>query len=139
MSTALGSALCTDSTVLLITGDMAFFYDRNAFWHQNLPSNLKIIVLNNQGGGIFRLINGPGQQPELEEFFETKQSLSARHLASEYGFDYYPCNNLKSLIESFRIFIQPGKNVSILEVDTHPTTNKNVYDQIMSGISESLN
>ena len=80
-SSAVGCAFTTKEVVTLITGDMAFFYDRNAFWHKyNLP-NLRIIVLNNHAGGIFRLIEGPAQLPELEEFFETEHKLSAINLA----------------------------------------------------------
>ncbi len=57
-STAVGAALAQEQLVTLITGDMAFFYDRNAFWHQEAMPNLRIIVLNNHAGGIFRLIKG---------------------------------------------------------------------------------
>jgi hypothetical protein len=57
--------------VTLITGDVAFFYDRNGLWHNCLPPNLRVVLLNNHGGGIFRLIDGPAGQPELEEYFET--------------------------------------------------------------------
>src|SRR5699024_9014048 len=58
-STAVGTALASGKITTLITGDMAFFYDRNAFWHNYPLANLRIIVLNNHGGGIFRLIKGP--------------------------------------------------------------------------------
>ncbi len=85
-STAVGCTFTTKEPVTLITGDMAFFYDRNAFWHNYSMPNLRIIILNNHAGGIFRLIDGPAKQPELEEFFETKQKLSANHLAEEFGF-----------------------------------------------------
>src|SRR5690606_26742844 len=67
-STAIGCTFTTKDPVVLVTGDMAFFYDRNAFWHQYSLPNLRIILLNNHAGGIFRLIEGPSKQPELEEF-----------------------------------------------------------------------
>lgn len=70
-STAVGHALAhPDQNHLLITGDVAFFYDRNAFWHKYPYPNLKIILLNNQGGSIFRMIKGPKEQVELEEFLK---------------------------------------------------------------------
>ena len=87
-STAVGAAFVREGLVTLITGDMAFFYDRNAFWHNYPLANLRIILLNNHAGGIFRLIDGPAKQPELVDFFETKQALTAVHLAAEYGFHY---------------------------------------------------
>src|SRR5690606_17399659 len=55
-STAVGCTFTTKDPVVLVTGDMAFFYDRNAFWHKYSLPNLRIILLNNHAGGIFRLI-----------------------------------------------------------------------------------
>src|SRR5690606_23682854 len=88
-STAVGCTFTTKDLVVLVTGDMAFFYDRNAFWHKYGFPNLRIILLNNHAGGIFRLIEGPSKLPELEEFFEISQSLNGRLLAEEHGFEYY--------------------------------------------------
>jgi 2-succinyl-5-enolpyruvyl-6-hydroxy-3-cyclohexene-1-carboxylate synthase len=76
-STATGAAIVSKEIVTLITGDLAFFYDRNAFWNKYVPNNLRIVLLNNQGGGIFSLIDGPNSQPELEEF---SQPLTRKRL-----------------------------------------------------------
>ncbi len=103
-STAVGSSLASGQETILITGDMAFFYDRNAFWHNYSLKNFKVVVLNNHAGGIFRMINGPASQPELEEYFETKQSLSAEHLAKEFGITYLHLDKrskLKNLVKEF--------------------------------------
>ena len=88
-STAVGAALASERLNVLLTGDMAFFYDRNAFWHNYLLPNLRVVLFNNHGGGIFRLIDGPRQQPELEEYFETHQALSARRTAEDFGMEYH--------------------------------------------------
>jgi len=103
-STAMGSSLASGRETILITGDMAFFYDRNAFWHNYSLKNLKILVLNNHAGGIFRMINGPASQPELEEYFETNQRLSAKHLASEFDIPYLLLDKrskLNNLVKEF--------------------------------------
>lgn len=73
-STAVGHALNTPHIHTLVTGDMAFFYDRNALWHHHLPANIRIVLLNNHGGGIFRLINGPRQLEELEVFLKQSKN-----------------------------------------------------------------
>jgi len=88
-STAVGAALMTDKLVFLFTGDVAFFYDRNALWHPHLPPNLRIVLFNNGGGNIFRLIDGPATQPELEQYFETRHQTTARHTAEDAGLAYY--------------------------------------------------
>jgi len=55
LSTTVGAALATTEITTLISGDLAFFYDRNGLWHQHIPPNLRVVILNNHGGGIFKL------------------------------------------------------------------------------------
>jgi 2-succinyl-5-enolpyruvyl-6-hydroxy-3-cyclohexene-1-carboxylate synthase len=70
-ATAIGHALQSSKTVTLVTGDIAFLYDSAAFWNDRLPDNLKVIVLNNEGGNIFRIIKGPANIDHFERFQET--------------------------------------------------------------------
>jgi len=59
ISTAVGLAMGNpDLPVIALGGDMSFFYDRNGIWNEKIPFNLKIVVLNNGGGNIFRIIPG---------------------------------------------------------------------------------
>ncbi len=112
-----------DRLNVLITGDMAFLYDRNAWWHNYDLNNLRIIVLNNHGGGIFRLIPGPSSQPELEPLFETNQRLKARHTAEEFGFEYALCDNrikIENLLEDF--FISDSRP-KLIEIETKSSDN----------------
>lgn len=127
-STATGAALAQGKTVTLITGDMAFFYDRNAFWHNYQTPNLRIILLNNHGGGIFRMIKGPSDQPEFEEYFETKQALDASNLAKEFGFAYQRCTGEKELRAGLQSFFNPGETTKILEVSTSSLTNAKILE-----------
>ena len=83
--------------MVLLTGDVAFFYDRNAFWHNYPLPNLRVVLFNNHGGGIFRLIDGPRQQPELEEFFETRQALTAENTARDFHLRYFPVSSFAEL------------------------------------------
>ncbi len=132
LSTAVGTAIQSTKMNILITGDMSFFYDRNAFWHSHMPDNLRIIILNNHGGGIFRLIDGPSRQPELEIYFETYQPLSAKYTAMDYGFEYQHCDNQKNLKKNLDTFFSLTKKVKILEIETNSKTNKTIFDQFKS-------
>jgi len=131
-STAVGAALAQGKMVTLITGDMAFFYDRNAFWQNEKLPNLRIIVLNNHAGGIFRLIKGPSDQPELEEFFETEQRLDAHHLANEFDLGYQKAENLTELNDCLASFYTPGEKPKILEVMTDSKVNAEVFANFKS-------
>ncbi|WP_420581464.1 2-succinyl-5-enolpyruvyl-6-hydroxy-3-cyclohexene-1-carboxylic-acid synthase [Reichenbachiella sp.] len=128
-STAVGTALMTNRSTFLLTGDMAFLYDRNAFWHNHLPEHLNIVIFNNHGGGIFRMIDGPSSQPELEEYFETRQIRDASHVAKEFDFEYYPCTTSAELDQSLSHLVKTGKR-KIFEIFTNAEESKTAYKQL---------
>ncbi|NHE59666.1 2-succinyl-5-enolpyruvyl-6-hydroxy-3-cyclohexene-1-carboxylic-acid synthase [Cyclobacterium plantarum] len=125
-STAVGCTFTTKELVTLITGDLAFFYDRNAFWHQYNMSNLRIILFNNHGGGIFRMIDGPSNLPELEEYFETRQRLNARLLAREMGFEYTLVKSMPGLKKGLADFFQDSIKPKIIEIESSSELNSRV-------------
>lgn len=137
-STAVGCTFTTKDIVTLITGDMAFFYDRNAFWHNYTTPNLRIILLNNHAGGIFRLIDGPANQPELEEYFETKQKLNAQHLATEFGFFYSKVVNREELEASLEDFYEDSLHPKILEIETSSPENAEILKSVKERIKTEL-
>ena len=57
-STAIGAAVANAKPTVFITGDIGFLYDSNALWNNYIPKNFKIILINNGGGGIFRILPG---------------------------------------------------------------------------------
>ncbi|MCH7403023.1 2-succinyl-5-enolpyruvyl-6-hydroxy-3-cyclohexene-1-carboxylic-acid synthase [Belliella kenyensis] len=129
-STAVGCTFTTKDQVILITGDLAFFYDRNAFWHNYSISNLRVILLNNHAGGIFRLIEGPSKQAELEEFFETKQNLDASHLAKEFDFEYHLALSEKDLEHSMEHFFDENTRPKLIEIKTESPRNAEILKWI---------
>ena len=128
LSTAVGHAINTNCLNVIVTGDLAFFYDRNALWHNHVPDNLRIIILNNHGGGIFRLINGPNQLEELEEFFETNQKLVAANTARDFGMKYFNVKSLDALPGFLEQFFDEKAGPSILEIETDPKINQQVFE-----------
>src|SRR5690606_27679905 len=53
-STAIGASIYDSNPTLLLTGDLSFLYDSNGLWNNYIKPNFRIIVINNDGGGIFR-------------------------------------------------------------------------------------
>lgn len=135
-STAVGASFVTEKLVVLLTGDMAFFYDRNAFWHNYRIENLRIVLLNNHAGGIFGVIDGPSDHPELEEYFETKQALTAKHLCEEFDLEYYFCPDAESLATSLAGFFESGSGPKVLEIETNNNSNKRVFQEFKKRISK---
>lgn len=125
-STAIGAATTSKKPTVLITGDISFFYDSNALWNKYIPKNFKIILINNSGGGIFRILPGHKEDKVFNEFFETSHHLKANHLAEMYGLNYrFTDNNIdleKLLIE----FMNTNEEPSILEICTPEKLNNEV-------------
>jgi 2-succinyl-5-enolpyruvyl-6-hydroxy-3-cyclohexene-1-carboxylate synthase len=137
-STSVGHALADPNALnVLITGDLAFFYDRNAFWHNYDLPNLRILLLNNHGGLIFNMIDGPASQPESSEYFITKQKLNALKLCEEFGFEYLRLDNKRKLKNLLKDFFDPEPKTKILEVETDLQLNRNTFDNLKQKIKES--
>lgn len=126
VSTAAGFAFNSPDCNVLITGDLGFFYDSNALWNQHLPANLKIILINNGGGGIFRIIEGPSNLPELDKFFEAGHSYEASSLAKAYHLSYFKAANESELKQVLPDFLNENTSASILEIFTDRETNASV-------------
>lgn len=117
-STAAGAAFASGKNTLLITGDLAFFYDSNGLWIKNLPKNLKIILIHNGGGGIFRFLNGPESTGLLEEYFEARHQTSAQHLCKAFGVDYHFASDPESLKAGLENIFSPCNAPTVLEVQS---------------------
>ena len=137
-STCVGVSLVDQKINTLFTGDLSFFYDSNAFWNNYISDNLRIVVFNNQGGGIFRMINGPASQKELEPYFVTKQQLKAKALAELYNLEYLAVENSNELTFSLKTFFKAGKS-KILEIFTDGGTNTKLFKAYKQKIKETLN
>ncbi len=118
VSTAAGFAMQTSKINTLIVGDISFFYDSNGLWNKHLPNNLKIIVINNQGGNIFRIIDGPSTTAAFTSYFETQQILNIEQMAKVFNLPYYKINEQKDVTAVISKAYQPHDSAVIIEVIT---------------------
>lgn len=116
ISTAAGAAFASQLPTLMITGDLGFFYDSNALWNKHLPANLKIIMINNGGGGIFRYLDGPDQTGMLEEFFEASHETTAEHIALAFGLNYFHAADMEGLQSTLPVFFRESEKTALLEI-----------------------
>lgn len=136
-STAVGHALFNELPNVLITGDLAFFYDRNSFWHNYALPNLRVVVLNNHGGIIFNMIDGPGGLPEGNEYFVTRQNLSAQKLCEEFDFDYLKLDNKRKIKNVLKNFFEFDGRTKILELESTIGLNKSIFESLKQTIKKS--
>lgn len=117
-STSLGFASINKKMLTLISGDVAFMYDSNAFWNDELPSNYRAIVVNNSGGNIFRIIKGPEKDANFEKFQETNHQQSVKSIAQRFSLSYQQASNLEELKRELVNFYDESEKPKILEVFT---------------------
>jgi 2-succinyl-5-enolpyruvyl-6-hydroxy-3-cyclohexene-1-carboxylate synthase len=132
VSTAVGAAMVSSAPHLLLVGDLSFVYDSNALWNRNFPKNLKIVVMNDGGGGIFRLLDGPGRMEFFEEFSVTHHPVSLELLSQSFGRTYMRVDGLDGLGEQLEVLFSEGARVSVLEVDTTSGENSRIFKELFS-------
>ncbi|WP_017498506.1 2-succinyl-5-enolpyruvyl-6-hydroxy-3-cyclohexene-1-carboxylic-acid synthase [Flavobacterium sp. WG21] len=128
-STAIGAAVGNDKQTIFITGDISFLYDSNALWNSYIPENFKIILINNGGGGIFRILPGHEEKPVFNTYFETSHHLTAEHLAKMYKMNYFTATDEKSLTGGIKSLYATNNAPCILEVFTPTSENDIVLKQ----------
>ena len=133
-STAVGAASVFKGNTVFITGDLSFFYDSNALWNNFIPSSFRVILINNKGGGIFKILTKDNNTELFKKFFETKHDLYAKDLCNMYGFEYFTSNNEDTLKNVLNDFYNESEKPRLLEVITDNDYNQdyllNYFDYI---------
>ena len=121
-STAIGAAFSSEKQTVFVTGDLSFFYDSNALWNAHIPANFRIIIINNSGGGIFKIIPGPSTT-NATAYFETPHCLTAENLCKMHGFDYQVAATTENVQNELQGFYTPSEKPKILEIFTPSAKN----------------
>ena len=97
-STAIGLSLGLDQPGILFTGDLAFLHDTNTLLnHNKLEQSLTVIVINNAGGNIFRMLPVKEYEEHFTTYFETPQSVNIQQLTGAYDIPYLGIDDLSGL------------------------------------------
>ncbi len=135
LSSAAGFAIKNNADTWLITGDVSFLYDSNAWWNDYDP-DLKVILINNGGGGIFRILPGPTDIPGFETFFETNHEVKIKDLCSAFDLAYFYAEDLETLELNFKK-VKESKGISVLEIETPRTLNAKVLRDYFKFLSNN--
>lgn len=131
-STAVGASVANQEKLhVLVTGDISFFYDSNALWNNYLGKNLRIILINNSGGGIFRIIPGPSTSPQRDTFFEATHETKAEGICKSFNVNYQTVNTAISLHTVLTDFFTESLNQrpKLVEIFTPREKNADVLDE----------
>ena len=120
LSTALGYATASDKLNYLFIGDLSFFYDMNALWNSNYGANIRILLLNNEGGEIFHALPGLELHENARRFVTATHCATAKAWAEDRGFEYLSARNSEELNAAVTVFTQASvtNRPMLLEVFT---------------------
>jgi 2-succinyl-5-enolpyruvyl-6-hydroxy-3-cyclohexene-1-carboxylate synthase len=125
-STAIGASLHQKEPTVLITGDLSFFYDSNGLWNKYIRPDFRIIVINNDGGGIFRILPGKEDTQNFEDYFETTHGLEAKNMCNLYQLHYQVARNEIDLKKALNTFYDSSDRPKVLEIKTPRKLNDRI-------------
>lgn len=130
LSTAVGYASANpDRKVFVLIGDLSFFYDMNALWQTNLPQNLRIVLINNGCGEIFRVLPGLPKNADTERFVMASHNTSAKGWAESLKIDYQSAKTVSETEKCIELIIKSPKT-ALAEFFTNPATDESVFNNI---------
>ena len=136
-SAAAGCAAVTGHRVLCVTGDLSFFYDQNALWNSNLHGNLRILLLNNGGGGIFAQLPGLEASPARDKLIAAAHSTRAEGCCIQHGVQYRAAYNGEDLYSGITWLVQDDSDgPRLLEVVTDKERDKSQMLQALQTLRE---
>jgi 2-succinyl-5-enolpyruvyl-6-hydroxy-3-cyclohexene-1-carboxylate synthase len=135
MSTAVGYAYASKQSTVFLTGDLSFIYDSNALWNNYVDDNLKIVVMNNNGGNIFRFIGDKELMANSLDFFTTPHQVEIKSLVKAYGLEYLGCTETKELPGAVNKLLNAEK-ATVLEVFTDGDLNTENYKGYFKNIKK---
>ncbi len=119
LSTAAGFSLATPDMTICVIGDLSFFYDQNALWNSNLRGNLRIILLNNRGGGIFRQLSGLSDSPAADDLVMASHENTAQGICTQNDIGYMSAKNMDEMqIGVVTLLTRESERPMLLEVFT---------------------
>ena len=135
MSTAAGYAYSSKEPTIFLTGDLSFIYDSNALWNNYVGDNLKIVVMNNNGGNIFRFIGDKELMKNSLDFFTTPHQVQLKSLTEAYGLKYFSCTETNELPGAIDKLLNAEK-ATVLEVFTDSDLNTENYKGYFKNIKK---
>ncbi|MDD3320606.1 MAG: 2-succinyl-5-enolpyruvyl-6-hydroxy-3-cyclohexene-1-carboxylic-acid synthase [Paludibacter sp.] len=136
MSTAVGYAATSEQPVFLIIGDLTFFYDMNALWNRHLSKNIRILLVNNQGGAVMHLPFGNDMGPVLVQHTSAGHITSAKGWVESIGMKYISATDKESVDNGIEMLIDMKIDGPVLlEVFTTIDEDAAVYKKYMAEIN----
>ena len=137
MSTFLGQSVATDKICYLLLGDLSFLYDMNSVSIRHLKGNVRIIVVNNGGGGEFHYIMGKERIPTIDKHISAGHHHSIQGWIESLGFEFYSAHDKEEFDLQFEKFIKYDGNVpAVMEVFTDMEEDARITKQVITNLRQ---
>jgi len=114
LSAAVGHSLAWPGLTVAILGDLSFFYDQNALWNERLNGRLRILVLNNGGGGIFHRLPGLGASAALPGLIDGAHSRHTAGVAETFGLRRMEIRREADIDPALSLLLAPASDRPVL-------------------------
>lgn len=137
LSTAAGFSLATDALTVCVIGDLSFFYDQNALWNSCIGGNLRIVLLNNSGGGIFRQLKGLDKSPVATSFVAAQHETTAQGICTQNDIGYISAKDMGEMqIGIVTLLTRETNRPMLLEVFTDVDEDMKAYSMYFSQLNK---
>ena len=133
MSAFIGQSTVCEGKSFLIIGDLSFFYDMNAFWNRYVSNNVRILVCNNSGGGIFHsgyYKKGP-EFNNIDEHIAAGHSMQVKHWAEANNFIYFAARNENEYQKALACMMEESTRPVLVEAFTNMDKDIEAMNSIM--------
>ena len=138
VSSALGAGAGSEGPLVLVIGDIAFYHDMNGLLAAKLHKlNATIVLINNDGGGIFSFLPQAAYPEHFEQLYGTPHGLDFRHTAELYGAKYTVASDWGSFREALTQSMAQG-GLNIVEVQTDRERNVVLHRAVWQAVSAEL-
>ncbi|MBR2247910.1 MAG: 2-succinyl-5-enolpyruvyl-6-hydroxy-3-cyclohexene-1-carboxylate synthase [Clostridia bacterium] len=131
LSTFLGESVDTEELCFLIIGDLSFYYDMNAIGIRHIKNNVRILLVNNNGGVEFKLGNLQYKTDVGSYIAADNHFKNAEGWARTQGFDYISATNKESFNSNINSFLGESEKPIIFEIFTDPEDEKRATTTII--------
>ena len=139
LSTAAGASVLLNDLTYCVIGDLSFFYDQNALWNQNLKGNLRILLLNNGGGGIFEKFEGLKGSPVRDTCVMASHNTSAEGICKQCNVKYISARNEDEYCKALEeLTMSKSDRPILLEVFTDSEKDMEAVNNYYKHIKENI-
>lgn len=137
MSTLIGQSVVSDNDCYLVIGDLAFLYDINSLSIRHIKNNLKILLINNNGGVEFKLYKNADDNKKTNRYISAGDHFSrAKGWALDCGFDYICASSKEEFLKNVDEFVSSNEKPVIFELFIKDSDDVDAYNMLIENNSE---